>query len=103
MLVLQKERNVILSSITSLLVGYVDWSVNMEVKKIKLNEPDEVKDFVNAASQCDFDIDIFYNRIIVDAKSFLGVLSLDLNRELSVTCRGYNPKFEHTLKKYSAM
>ena len=35
--------------------------------------PEEVKDFVNKASQCDFDIDIFYNHFIIDAKSILGV------------------------------
>ncbi len=68
---------------------------------IKLNGPDEVKDFVVKASKCDFDIDIFYNRFIVDAKSLLGILSMDLSRALSVSCRGYDSEFEHTLKKYS--
>ena len=29
--------------------------------QIKLNATEEVKEFVNAASKCDFDIDIFYN------------------------------------------
>lgn len=73
----------------------------MEVTNIKLGEVEEVKEFVNAASKCDFDIDIFYNRIIVDAKSFLGVLSLDLTHQLSVSCQGYNPDFENTLRKYA--
>ena len=52
-------------------------------RKIKLN-PEDVKGFVAAATKCDFDIDVFYNRIIIDAKSMLGVLSLDLSRELTV-------------------
>jgi len=73
----------------------------MEIKQIKLQAPEEVKDFVKAAEECDFDIDVFYNRIIVDAKSFLGVLSLDLSKTLTVACRGYNQKFEGVLKKYS--
>lgn len=68
---------------------------------IKLNGPDEVKDFVAKATRCNFDIDIFYNRFIVDAKSLLGVLSMDLTRVLSVTCRGYDREFEHILEKYS--
>ena len=38
-------------------------------KKIKLTEYEEVKEFVHAAEKCDFDIDVFYNRIIIDAKS----------------------------------
>lgn len=68
---------------------------------IKLNGPDEVRDFVANASKCNFDVDIFYNRFIIDAKSLLGVLSMDLSRKLSVSCRGYDREFEHTLKKYS--
>ena len=52
--------------------------------KIRLNAADEVNEFVNAASKCDFDIDIFSNRIIIDVKSILGVLSMDLSRELTV-------------------
>ena len=41
-------------------------------KKIRLSDTDEVKDFVNAAGKCDFDIDVFYNRAVIDAKSLLG-------------------------------
>jgi hypothetical protein len=72
----------------------------METKQIKLQAPEEVKDFVNAAEKCNFDIDVIYNRIIIDAKSFLGVLSLDLSKTLNVACRGYDPHFEGILKKY---
>lgn len=68
---------------------------------IKLSNPDEVKDFVHAASKCDFDIDVFYNRVIIDAKSLLGVLSLDLTKALCVCCLGYDHRFEQILKKYS--
>lgn len=68
---------------------------------IKLNSPNEVEEFVRAASKCDFDIDIFYNRFIVDAKSLLGVFSMDLTRSLSVCCQGYDQGFENVLKKYS--
>ena len=59
----------------------------MSEKKIKLTELDEVKEFVRAAEQCDFDIDVFYNRVIIDAKSILGVLSMDLTRELDCKVR----------------
>ena len=73
----------------------------MEVKKIKLNTPEEVREFVNAAEQCDFDIDIYYNRIIVDAKSFLGIMSLDISQNLSVAYNGYNSNLENAIKKYA--
>ena len=41
-------------------------------KQIKLNAKEDVQEFVKAAGKCDFDIDVFYNRIIIDAKSILG-------------------------------
>lgn len=63
--------------------------------KLRLNE---VKDFVEAASRCNFDIDIFYNRYVVDAKSILGVYGLDLAKTLTVSYDGYDPSFEEVLR-----
>lgn len=62
--------------------------------------PEEVKDFVNAAGKCDFEVDICYNRYTVDAKSIVGVLGLDLRQMLTVTCHGYDAGFEQTLRTY---
>ena len=69
--------------------------------RIKLNATEDVKEFVDAASKCDFDIDIFYNRIIIDAKSILGILSMDLTRDLTVQCYGDSNEFNKTLKKFA--
>lgn len=69
-------------------------------RKIKLNL-DEVNGFVEAASRCDFDIDISYNSYVVDAKSIVGVLGLDLNRDLTVAYSGYNAEFEKYLDHFS--
>lgn len=68
-------------------------------KKIKLSSED-VKEFVTTAEQCDFDIDVFYNRVIIDAKSILGVLSLDLTKVLTVKYAGKDNRFEQMLQKY---
>ena len=65
----------------------------MKEKKIKMN-PTQVKDFVYNASKCDFDIDIFYNHYIVDAKSILGVMALDLQSVLTLKYYGENKEFE---------
>lgn len=59
--------------------------------------PDEVNRFVNAATKCDFDVDIFYNSFIVDAKSIVGVLGLDFGKPLTVVCHGFNRDFDHYL------
>ncbi len=67
---------------------------------IRLSRED-VNEFVNAASRCDFDIDVFYNRVIIDAKSILGILSMDLNRVLTVRCYGEDENFSKVIKKFA--
>lgn len=62
---------------------------------------DEINEFVNKACKCDFDIDISYNRYIVDAKSILGVMALDLRQQLTVCCNGYDEEFEKFLNKFA--
>jgi len=73
----------------------------MKQKKIKLTMPGDVKEFVIEAAKCKFDIDVFYNRVVVDAKSILGVMSLDLSNVLTVQFQGENSSFERFLEKYA--
>lgn len=61
--------------------------------------PAQVQNFVNVASKCDFDIDIAYNRYVVDAKSFLGVYGLDFTKPLRVSYDGYNTQLEELLQQ----
>ena len=67
---------------------------------IRLNGPEAVQEFVSAAEKCSFDIDAKYNRIIVDAKSFLGVLGLSVN-PISVCTHGEDVAFEKMLEKFA--
>ena len=46
---------------------------------IRLNTLDDVQEFVGAASKCDFDIDLKYRQILIDAKSLLGVIGIGTN------------------------
>ena len=71
-------------------------------RKIRLTDTEEVKDFVRAAGKCDFDIDVYYNRITIDAKSIMGVLSLDLSQVLTVKYGGEDAQLEDVLSKYAA-
>ena len=71
----------------------------MRETKIRLNV-DDVSSFVNAAAECDFDVDVNYNRILIDAKSILGVMSMDLNNVLTVRWYGEDSNFERFLQKY---
>lgn len=72
----------------------------MMVKTIRLT-PGEVQHFVSVTSKCDFEIDISYNRYVVDAKSFLGVYGLDFAKPLTVSYDGYNAQFEDLLSQHA--
>ena len=70
-------------------------------RQIRLNATEDVKEFVNEATKCDFDIDVRYNRFLVDAKSILGVLSMDLTRVLTVRCYGESQRFNEVMTKFA--
>ena len=70
-------------------------------KSIRLSLSD-VAEFVSAATKCNFDVDIYYNRYVVDAKSILGVIGLDLTKPLTVEYRGYDQRFEQFLMAHAA-
>lgn len=50
----------------------------MQKVVISLNSIDKVKSFVNTISQYDFDFDLISGRYVIDAKSIMGIFSLDL-------------------------
>ena len=62
----------------------IDIMPDMKTSKIKLNEASEVEEFVKAAGKCDFDIDVYYNRVVIDAKSIMGIFSLDLSKPIDL-------------------
>ncbi len=80
--------------------GFQKGVIKMAEYKVRLSQ-NQVSDFVHAAEQCDCDVDIFYNRFIVDAKSILGVLSLDLTRDLTVRMPIRDQKFEKQIQRYA--
>lgn len=80
---------------------YFNEEADMMERQIKLSATEDVKEFVHAASKCDFDIDVFYNRIIIDAKSILGILSMDLTKVLTVKCYGEDANFNKVISKFA--
>ena len=71
-------------------------------KKIQLKAFSDVKEFVKAAEKCEYDVDVFYNRVVVDAKSILGVMCMDLTRPLTVKYHVEDQDcFEQTLNKFA--
>lgn len=74
----------------------------MSTTQIKLNNVEGAKEFVAAANKCDFDIDVYFNKMALDAKSILGILSLDHRNVLTVRFDGRNEGFSRVLTKYAA-
>lgn len=73
----------------------------MEIK-IRLLTMKQVKEFVGFAEKCDYDIDISYNRVVIDAKSILGILSMDLSKVLIVKCYGDDcEEFFNNIEKFA--
>ena len=50
----------------------------MKEMKIKLFTIQEVREFVNMVILADFEVDLVQGRYIIDAKSIMGIFSLDL-------------------------
>ena len=48
----------------------------MKQRKIMLKTIEDAKKFVNASIKCDFDIDVFYNRVVIDASTWARMQSM---------------------------
>ena len=65
----------------------------MKEQIISFKTVEEIKEFVGAACNCPFDIDVVSGRITIDAKSILGMLS--------VIYEAQNEKFDTVVQKYA--
>ena len=68
----------------------------MKSVQVSFSSTESVKDFVNAVSHYPFDVDMHSGRYIVDAKSLLGIFSLDLAKP--ITCEIYSDNCAELLK-----
>ena len=56
----------------------------MKTVMISLNSIDKVKSFVNDISRFDYDFDLVSGRYVIDAKSIMGIFSLDLSKTIEL-------------------
>ncbi|MDF2538272.1 MAG: hypothetical protein K0S76_1293 [Herbinix sp.] len=56
----------------------------MKTVKISLNSIDKVKAFVNDVTKFDSDFDLVSGRYVIDAKSIMGIFSLDLSKNIDL-------------------
>ena len=62
----------------------------MNTFNIMLGSINDVKNFVNIVSKYDFDVDLTSGRYVVDAKSIMGIFSLDLSKPIMVEVHDEN-------------
>lgn len=54
----------------------------MKSVQISINTVEKVKNFVNAIARFEYDFELVSGRFVVDAKSIMGIFSLDLSKPL---------------------
>ena len=58
--------------------------IQMKTLQISLNSIDKVKSFVNDITKFDNDFDLVSGRYVIDAKSIMGIFSLDLSKPIDL-------------------
>ena len=74
----------------------------MKKVQISLNSIDKVKSFVNDLTKYDYDFDLVSGRYVIDAKSIMGIFSLDLSKpiDLNIHADDNMDAILETLKPY---
>ena len=67
---------------------------------ISLNSINDVKDFVNIVSKYEFDVDLISGRYVVDAKSIMGIFSLNLSKPIKVEAQTDDDKILSDLERF---
>ncbi|MBO4264634.1 MAG: HPr family phosphocarrier protein [Clostridia bacterium] len=62
----------------------------MKTVNIQLSSIEDVRNFVNIVGKYDIDIDLSSGRYVVDAKSIMGIFSLDLMKPITLTAHADN-------------
>lgn len=71
----------------------------MKTVKISLNSIDKVKSFVNDITKFDYDFDLVSGRYVIDAKSIMGIFSLDLSKPIELNVHAENENLDAVMEK----
>ena len=69
---------------------------------LKLNSLDDVKRFIGITSRYGEDLSLVNERYVVDAKSILGVFSMDLSRPVQLVCEEEDSALREELRAFIA-
>ena len=71
----------------------------MKNVQISLNSIDKVKAFVNEISKFDCDFDLVSGRYVIDAKSIMGIFSLDLSKPIDLNIHADGRNLDEVMEK----
>ena len=71
----------------------------MKTVMISLNSIDKVKSFVNDISKFNFDVDLVSGRYVIDAKSIMGIFSLDLSKPIELNVHAEDDSLAAVMEK----
>ena len=76
--------------------------MKMKTVQISLNSIDKVKSFVNDITKFHNDFDLVSGRYVIDAKSIMGIFSLDLSKPINLNIHADDnlPAILDVLKPY---
>ncbi len=69
----------------------------MKTVQISLNSINKVKSFVNEITKFDNDFDLVSGRYVIDAKSIMGIFSLDLSKPIDLNIHASEADIENIL------
>ena len=72
--------------------------VIMKTVQISLNSIDKVKSFVNDITKFDYDFDLVSGRYVIDAKSIMGIFSLDLAKPIDLNIHAEDTNVDAVLE-----
>ena len=73
----------------------------MKTIKVSLNSIDKVKQFVNDINRYTYDFDLVSGRYVIDAKSIMGIFSLDLSQPIDLNIHAEGAELDEVLKTLS--
>ena len=76
--------------------------MKMKTVQISLNSIDKVKSFVSDITKFENDFDLVSGRYVIDAKSIMGIFSLDLSKPITLHIHADDANVEAIVKELAS-
>ena len=70
----------------------------MKTANIRINTIEDVKNFVTTVTKCNYEVDIVSGRYAIDAKSIMGIFSLDLSKPIDLNIHAAGAALDNVMQ-----